>query len=129
MNDGINLNRLVAAYVRRRDRLRELEQRHKETTGVLRAEMDKLERAMHALMAEQGVERVKTPAGTAYMTTWTRTQVEDWDAVLGYIRANEAWDLLQRNVNKSAVLERSAEGDVVPGVRVERGKKINVRRA
>lgn len=49
----------------------------------------------------------------------------DWQAVLDWAVANERWDLFQRRVAQSVVEEIGA----VPGVEIERGVRVNVRRS
>jgi hypothetical protein len=49
-------------------------------------------------------------------TTKSSCSVTDWDALLAYIKANEAWQLLNHAVNKIAVKEViTATAGVVPG--------------
>jgi hypothetical protein len=42
--------------------------------------------------------------------------VKDWDAFFAYVKANDAWELLARRVNDSAVAERWDNGETIPGV-------------
>jgi hypothetical protein len=42
--------------------------------------------------------------------------VKDWDSLYAYIKQNDAWELLQRRVNNTAVDDRWDAGDDIPGV-------------
>jgi len=55
--------------------------------------------------------------------------VADWDAVLDFIRENEAYDMLERRVNKTAVRGYIDANSKVPsGVNFGSRLSINVRR-
>lgn len=123
---SITMDKLVEAYVARRDRLTAMEKEHKVKTAPIKAEMEKLETAMHRLMDELGMTAVRTPYGTPYKQTWTSVKVTDWEEVLDYIRQYGRYDLLKHDVNKTAVLDT---GEPIPGVEVQQGIKVNVRRS
>jgi len=53
-------------------------------------------------------------------------QAEDWEKVHSYIRDNDAWELLQRRLNESAVRERWEAEEQIPGVVVFNAKKVSV---
>jgi hypothetical protein len=55
--------------------------------------------------------------------------VADWDAFLDHVRENEAWEMLERRVNKTAVEQfKSVEGDLPPGVNWAETQVVNFRR-
>ncbi len=121
----MNIDYLIALYVRKRDRLDELAAEHKARTAEIMEEMQLIEAGLQKLMEDQGVRQFKSAHGTAYQQAWTKASVADWEEALGYIRSNERWDLLTRAVNKTVALEIGE----VPGVAVTRGIKVNVRRS
>lgn len=51
--------------------------------------------------------------------------VEDWPALQKYIKTNDAFDLLQRRLNESAVKERWEAKVELPGVTVFQAKKVS----
>lgn len=122
---NINVEELVGTYVALRDRIAEVKEGHKAELKPLEAGLDELGGMLLLHLQSQKVESVRTAAGTVYKTGWATAKVQDWDATLEFIKAGEHWDLLPRSVNKSAVEELGA----VPGVVVERGIKVGVRRA
>lgn len=123
---SITMDKLVEAYVARRDKLTAMEKEHKAKTAALEAEMQKLETAMHRLLNELGVMAVRTSHGTPYKQTWTSVKVTDWEEVLDYIRQHDRYDLLEHRVNKTAVLDTK---EPIPGVAIQQGIKVNVRRS
>lgn len=54
----------------------------------------------------------------ATITTKEVPQVEDWDKVYTYIKKNNAFDLLGRSLNSTAVKERWENKKKIPGVGV-----------
>lgn len=123
---SITMEQLTQEYLDRRDQLEKLKQEFKDRETPIKNEMDKIEQAMHRIMNDQGVTSMKTPAGTPYLQTWTSTKVADWEEAFRYIQQHERWDMLQRAVNKTAVLESE---EPVPGIEVQQGYKVNVRRS
>ena len=55
--------------------------------------------------------------------------VADWDAVLDHIRENDAWEMLERRVNKTAVEQfKAVNDDLPPGVNWSETQVVNFRR-
>jgi hypothetical protein len=57
--------------------------------------------------------------GRAELKTLTSAQLADWPKLVKYVMANDAADLFQRRINKSAWLERLAErkNRPIPGIK------------
>ena len=116
---------VIAAYIKYREQKEDLERETKEAVALLKEKMSKLEGWIKTQADAQGVTSFKTPHGTAFVTTSDYASVADWDAVLEYIKTNDAYDLLERRVSKQAVRGRiDAEGAVPDGVNF--GTKIGV---
>ena len=87
--------------------------------------MAKLEMWIQTKSDETGVKSFKTDEGTAFMTTSDYASVADWDSVLEFVRQNEAWDMLTRGVNKTAIRSYIDETQAIPpGVNF--GTKVGV---
>jgi hypothetical protein len=52
----------------------------------------------------------------AQISTKKVPSVKDWPAFFEYVKENDAWDLLARRVNDTAVAERWDNGETIPGV-------------
>lgn len=122
---SITMDQLVGAYVEQRDRLDAMRAEQKEREAPVKAKMERLEAAMQKMLLDQGANNMKTPHGTSYLQKWTSATVRNFDDTLTFIRENDRWDLLERKVNKTAVMEIGE----VPGVEVQTGWKVNVRRS
>ena len=91
--------------------------------------MAKLEAYIKEQADEQGVDSFKTGNGTAFLTTTDFAQVADWDAVLEFIKDNDAFDLLEKRVSKTAVrgyieADKSVPSGINYGTRID----VNVRK-
>ena len=115
---------LIKKYVALRDRKAEVAARHKEELAPFATAMDAIEVKLMTVLQQQSATSLKTAAGTAYKQGWTSARVQDWQAVLDYAVENERFDLFERRVSKAVVEEIGT----VPGVDVERGFKVNIRR-
>jgi len=115
----------VALYVETRDKIKALEAEHKAQLAPYREALVEVERLIMTLLNDTGAESMKTAHGTAYKASWTKASVRDWQAVLDYAVENERYDLFERRVSKQVVEELGE----VPGVELERGVRVNVRRS
>jgi hypothetical protein len=123
------LDQAVAGYIKLRDRKKEIVDEHKEVLAPYNEKLLKLENWIQHELQSQGATNVKTGHGTAYLSTTTRPKVEDWNAFLDHIRANDLWSLLERRPCKQAVDEYiEGSGEVPPGVSIKREVNARVRR-
>ena len=126
---SLTVDQVVAAYIKLRDKKASLEAVVKEQTEELVAQMTKLEAWLREQASAQGVTSFKTPHGTAFLTTVDYAQVADWDAVLDFVRKNDAYDMLERRVSKRAVRAYIDENKAVPdGITYGTRLEVNVRR-
>jgi hypothetical protein len=123
------LDDLVQKYVECRDKKAALKAEYEEKASKFDAVMDKIETTLLKNFEANGTESIRTPHGTAYKSTRTTATVADWDIALDFIRENEAWEMLERRVNKKAVEEHINEHEVPPpGVNIRQETTINIRR-
>lgn len=79
---------------------------------------------------ERGIDNVSSrDHGTAYRSTRSSATVADFEAFLGHVKTQDAWELLERRVNKKAVQEyRDVHDDLPPGVNWSEAQVVNFRR-
>jgi len=97
--------------------------------ATVKEKMLKIEAWLKAKADADGVTSFKTDHGTAFLTTTDFANVDDWDAVLRFIREEEAFDMLEKRISKTAVrgyIETNKE--VPPGVKYGTKLDINVRK-
>lgn len=123
---ALDIESIVAHYVRLRDEKKKIEERHKEELAPLNADMTDIEAVLMAVMDEQHVDSVKTKSGTAYTSTVASVSMKNWEPVRERIIRDQLWDLLEARVNKTAYIESGLSLD---GVEVTRVRRLNIRRS
>lgn len=125
----IPINKVIDTYLKLRGEKETLESKTKEKVKSIKEQMAKLEAYIKEQADEQGVDSFKTSNGTAFLTTTDFAQVADWDAVLEFIKDNDAFDLLEKRVSKTAVrgyieADKSVPSGINYGTRID----VNVRK-
>jgi hypothetical protein len=124
-----NIGDVIRTYMKLRDQKAAIEGEVKERVSELKAKMEKLEAYLKTQMDAQGLTSFKSDYGTAFLTTTDYANVADWDAVLDFVRDNEAYDMLEKRVSKIAVrgyIEQSKA--VPPGINYGTKLEVNVRK-
>ena len=116
---------LIATYVSLRDRIAEIKKDQAAHLKPFTDGLADLEGLLGEKLEETGADSLKTKAGTVFKSSWSSAKVTDWAEVLDYAIEHERFDLFERRVSKTIVEEIGA----VPGVTVERGTRVSVRRA
>jgi len=132
MSEGqqYKIDDIVARYVQLRDQKDKIAADAKAQTEQIVKQMQIIEGWLHTKLQELGVESFKTDAGTAFVKTSDFAGVQDFNLVIQYVKENEAWNLLKKDVNKTAVKEYLAEHGVPPpGVNYGTKQEVQVRRA
>jgi hypothetical protein len=125
----LNVDQVISAYLRLRSQKEAVENAAKQEAQALKDKMAKLEAWLLAQANDQGVTSFKTKSGTAFVTTTDFANVADWDAVLSYIKDNDAFDMLERRVSKTAVRGYIDSRGMVPaGVNYGTKIEVNVRK-
>ena len=120
----IDFNKFVELYRDLENRRKVFKADYDNKDAPLREAQDTIKEKLLTALQDANLKNVKTNHGTAYITSWTSCTVQDWPETLKYIIDNEAFDLLERRVSKTAVQERGE----VPGVHIERGLQVNIRK-
>ncbi len=119
----------IDRYVRLRDKKEALAKQHTEALRPYTDAMAALEAYLLGMLNASKVESMRANPGTAYKSMQTSVMVNEWSKTLDYIRENEAWELLEARVNKSAALEyRKNTGVDLPGTVSRSEIAVNVRR-
>jgi len=125
----VTVDAVIKKYMKLRIQKEVVEAEIKERVDNIKADMVKLEAWLKAKLDADGLTSFKTDHGTAFLTTTDFANVEDWDAVLRFIREEEAFDMLEKRISKTAVrgyIETNKE--VPPGVKYGTKLDINVRK-
>lgn len=126
----MQLDDLIAKYLKIRDAKAELESAHKENLKRYNNALTKIEQVLLKEFNETGQDSAKTKSGTAYRSVRTSAKVADRDSFLAFVKDTDGWDFLESRVSKSAVEAFIDEHDELPpGVDVTRAVTINIRRS
>ena len=129
MSTTPNVGDVIRTYMKLRDQKAAIEGEVKERIADLKGKMEKLEAFLKTQMDAQGLTSFKSDYGTAFLTTTDYANVADWDAVLTYIRDNEAFDMLEKRVSKIAVRGYiEANKAVPPGITYGTKLEVNIRK-
>tara|TARA_R100001510_G_C7547860_1_gene132812 strand:- start:162 stop:566 length:405 start_codon:yes stop_codon:yes gene_type:complete len=123
------VDQVIEAYLKYRNKKEALEAQIKEQVKELKDKMAKLEAWIKTKADAEGVTSFKTAHGTAFVTTNDYANVADWDAVLAFIKENDAYDMLEKRVSKNAVRGYIDQQKAVPsGVNYGTRIDVNVRK-
>ena len=126
---SINVDDVIATYMKLRGQKDSIEKEAKEKTAAIKLKMEKLEAWIKEQADTQGVTSFKTRSGTAFLTTTDFATVADWDAMIDFVRENEAYDLLEKRVSKVAVRGYIDQTKAVPpGVNYGTRLDVNIRK-
>tara|TARA_B100000035_G_scaffold46124_1_gene34880 strand:- start:3093 stop:3491 length:399 start_codon:yes stop_codon:yes gene_type:complete len=125
----MTVDQVIEAYLKYRNKKEALEAEIKDQVKELKDKMAKLEAWIKTKADAEGVTSFKTAHGTAFVTTNDYANVADWDAVLSFVKENEAYDMLEKRVSKNAVRGYIDEHKTVPsGVNYGTRIDVNVRK-
>lgn len=125
----LSTDKVIETYLKLRAKKEAIEAEAKEKVVEIKANLLKLEAYLKEKMDAEGETSKKTPFGTAFITTTDFAQVGDWDATLSFIKENEAWDMLEKRVSKTAVRGYIDANKAVPdGVNYGTRIDVNVRK-
>jgi hypothetical protein len=125
----VQVDDVVATYMKLRSQKESMEAEVKDRVSTIKAKMEKLEAWIKEQADIQGVTSFKTKHGTAFLTTTDYANVGDWDAVLDFIRTQEAFDMLEKRISKIAVRGYiEANKAIPPGVNYGTKLEVNIRK-
>ena len=125
----VTVDAVIKKYMKLREEKTAVEAEIKERVDAIKADMAKLEAFLMAKLDADGLTSFKTEYGTAFLTTTDFANVEDWDAVLRFIREEDAFDMLEKRVSKTAVRGYiEANKEVPPGIKYGTKLDINIRK-
>ena len=123
-------DRAIDLFIRLRAKKEALVERHKEELRPFTEALAALETTLLGILDSAGLQNMKSDAGTAYKRIETSVTVDNWQATLDWIVANEAWEFLEARVNKTATKDLMEEkGEPPPGVVVRQEARVGVRKA
>ena len=127
----IPVDRLVAAYIKMRDKRSELLRAYEEEDEAVKAQMDMVESKLLDLCKTIGVDSLKTQHGTIIRSVKTRYWTSDWEAMHKFILEHKMPDLLEKRVSQSTMKQLLEENpDIMPkGMNIDSRYAVTIRRS
>lgn len=120
----------VEQYIRLRDAIKKQDDEHKEKMKPYRETLEKLNGVLLNHLNQIGGDSVRASSGTVYRTSKKTASLEDADSFMRHVIGSEAWELLDRKANATAVQEFVKENGVLPpGVKFTVTHVVGVRRS
>ena len=126
----IDLNKMVSAYLKLRDAIDEMEERHKDELTALQDQFEVVGNELLKQCNEQNIDAIRTPVGTISRRISTRYWTSDWDSMYRFIKEHDAPFLLEQRIHVSNMREFLENNpDAFPvGLQAERKYTVQVRK-
>lgn len=121
---------VIAEFVKLRDERSALKAEYEARDRELREQMDTREAWLLEQINTLGVDSIKGGAGTAYVTTQTRSSCSDWPLYWEWIKTNNRFDCLEKRVSQKPIKDMIENGDdLPPGINTFTERVVTVRRS
>lgn len=123
-------DKLVSIYRKIRAVIDEKEAAHKEELGELKKHLDLVSGEILRICNEQNLDSLRTPMGTVTRRTVTRYWTNDWEAMYGFIKEQDAPHLLEQRIHNGNMRQFLEENpDTLPmGLNADTKYAITVRK-
>jgi uncharacterized protein YqeY len=131
MTETISVDKLVAVYIKMRDKRAELLREYEEEDGLVKAQMEVVESKLLQLCKEIGADKLGSKHGTVMRSVKTRYWTSDWGAMHKFILENKMPELLERRISQTTMKQLLEENpDVMPpGMNTDSKYSVTIRRA
>lgn len=129
--EPIPTEKMVNAYIRIRDKRKEIKEAFEAEDAILETKLDAIARALVEACNTAGTSTLKTPFGTVSKTVKTRYWTSDWAEFYKVVREMDQPELLERRISQTNFKEfLEKHPDKLPkGVNVDSKYDVTVRRA
>lgn len=131
MTETISVDRLVAAYIKMRDKRAELLREYEEADGIVKAQMELVETKLLDLCKEIGADTLGSKHGKVMRSVKTRYWTSDWDSMHKFILEHKMPELLERRISQTTMKQLLEENpDLMPaGLNTDSRYTVTIRRA
>ena len=129
-DDPTLVDKRVEQYVKLRDHIDKLKERHAEELKPFIETQNLLSGWMLSFLERTGSQSIKTKAGSFYVTTRYSASLADADAFMKHVVSTGQFELLDRRANSTAVKDYIEKNKCPPpGVNMSAVQQVGVRRA
>lgn len=121
---------IVEKYIALRDKKAELKAAFDASVESIDTALKRIENHLLDQMQKLGVESVRTPFGTPYISIRTSATAADKSAFMDFVRSQDAWELLEVRPSKTNIEAwRTEHNDLPPGLNWREERVVNIRRS
>ena len=130
MTTDIDAEKLVSVYLKIRDTLDSLREKHKKETQDLKEQLDLVGDKLLTLCNQTNSKSISTKAGTIIRSVKTNIWTTDWDEMYAFIKKHDAPQLLEQRIHKGNMKQFLEENpDELPiGLQTNNEMAVTVRR-
>lgn len=130
MAETISVDKLVAVYIKMRDKRAELLRGYEEADSTVKSQMEIVESKLLDLCKEIGVDRLGSKHGTVMRTVKTRYWTGDWESMHKFILEHKMPELLERRISQTAMKQLLEENpELMPmGLNTDSKYSVTIRR-
>jgi hypothetical protein len=130
MTETISVDKLVAVYIKMRDKRAELLRDYEEADSTVKAQMEVVESKLLDLCKEIGVDRLGSKHGTVMRTVKTRYWTSDWESMHKFILEKKMPELLERRLSQTTMKQLLEENpELMPmGLNTDSKYSVTIRR-
>jgi hypothetical protein len=124
--------KLTRVFLKIRDKRAEMKAAFDVEDKKLTAQQDKVKSALLDFCKANGLDSVKTSAGTFFRTVKTRLWTNDWDAMNEFIREHDVPEFYEKRLNQTAVkqfIDDELGGETPEFINVKSEYQISVRKS
>lgn len=131
MTEEISADKLVAVYIKMRDKRAALLREYEEQDEAIKSQMEMVEAKLLDLCKTVGADSLKTQHGTVIRSVKTRYWTSDWNSMHKFIMENNMPELLEKRISQSTLKQLLDENPdmMPPGVNVDSRYAVTIRRS
>jgi hypothetical protein len=129
--ENVPTDLLVKAYIKMRDKRKELSSTFKDADDHIKEQMEVIEATLLEVCKATGADSIKTALGTVMKGVKTNYWTSDWGSMYEFIKENDSPELLERRVSQSNMKEflKNNPDKMPKGLNIMSEYSITVRRA
>ena len=131
MTEEISADKLVAVYIKMRDKRAALLREYEEQDEAVKAQMEMVEAKLLDLCKTVGADSLKTQHGTVIRSVKTRYWTSDWNSMHKFIMENNMPELLEKRISQSTLKQLLDENPdmMPPGINIDSRYAVTIRRS
>lgn len=123
---------LTRVYLKLRDKRAAIKATFDAEDRELKAKQERVKEALLDFCKDNGLDSVKTSAGSFYRTLKTRYWTNDWEAMNAFIRDNDVPEFYEKRLNQTVVrgfITDELDGEVPDFINLSTEYQVSVRKA